>query len=310
MSADFTILNWNVRGLNTPARREAVLGLIQAVNPTIVCLQESKLQHIDARLAAEFLGASFSQFAYLPADGTKGGIVFAWNPDYIEATDPIQKDFSLTMSMKQRMTNTSSSITTVYGPSQDSEKPRFLEELAEIRPAAGTPWLCVGDFNLIYEAKDKNNTNLNRRLMGSFRRALDAAELLEIALHNRKYTWSNERTNPTLVRLDRAFCSKEWDLLYNNFSLQALSSSISDHCPIYLSSQHRPVQAAKFKFENFWTRVPGFVETVQAAWAADVPGVSPMNILNYRLQNTATALRQWSNGLSEMPVCRCTLLMR
>uniref|UniRef100_A0A453CXW1 Endonuclease/exonuclease/phosphatase domain-containing protein n=1 Tax=Aegilops tauschii subsp. strangulata TaxID=200361 RepID=A0A453CXW1_AEGTS len=42
------------------------------------------------------------------------------------------------------------------------------------------PWLALGDFNLIYEARDKNNLNLNRRLMGKFRAALNRAELFEI----------------------------------------------------------------------------------------------------------------------------------
>jgi hypothetical protein len=61
----------------------------------------------------------------------------------------------------------------------------------------------MGDFNLIYEAHDKNNLNLNRRLMGQFRRTLDDYELLEFALQNSRYTWSNERVESTLIRLDR-----------------------------------------------------------------------------------------------------------
>lgn len=39
-------------------------------------------------------------------------------------------------------------------------------------------------------------------MMGRFRRFLDDVEAKEIPLLGRKYTWSNERTSPTLVRLD------------------------------------------------------------------------------------------------------------
>jgi hypothetical protein len=67
---------------------------------------------------------------------------------------------------------------------------------------------------LIYEAEDKNNTNLNLSLMGRFRRFLGDSELKEILLLGRKYTWSNERENPTLVRLDRAFCCMEWEEIF------------------------------------------------------------------------------------------------
>jgi hypothetical protein len=50
----------------------------------------------------------------------------------------------------------------------------------------------AGDFNLIYKAGDKNNQCLNRRLMGKFKRLLLDLELLELHLHGRLYTWSNE----------------------------------------------------------------------------------------------------------------------
>jgi hypothetical protein len=42
--------------------------------------------------------------------------------------------------------------------------------------------MIIGDFNLIYQATDKNNLNLNRRLMGKFRRTLDECELIEMTL--------------------------------------------------------------------------------------------------------------------------------
>jgi glutathionyl-hydroquinone reductase len=41
--------------------------------------------------------------------------------------------------------------------------------------------------------------------MGRFHSFLNDCELKEIYLHGRRYTWSNERETPTLVRLDRVF---------------------------------------------------------------------------------------------------------
>ena len=71
-------------------------------------------------------------------------------------------------------------LTTCYGPSDDRRKEEFLQEMLSLKPAAGIPWLIMGDFNQIYKASDKNNLNLNRRLMGKFRAALDDCELMEI----------------------------------------------------------------------------------------------------------------------------------
>jgi hypothetical protein len=93
------------------------------------------------------------------------------------------------------------------------------------RPHSPTPWLVLGDFNLIYKARDKNNLNLNRQLMGKFRHALDDCELFEFSLQNRKFTWRNERAEPILIHLDRVFCNTEWELLHTGFRLQKPS-----HC--------------------------------------------------------------------------------
>lgn len=165
------------------------------------------------------------------------------------------------------------------------------------KPSDGTPWICLGDFNLIYQVVDKNNRNLNRMLMGCFRNTLDACNLLEIVLQNRKYTWSNERESPTLVHLDRVFCNPDWETCFPLASLQALSSSISDHCPLFLSQSDDLPWPASFKFEQFWIRVPGFLEIVKEAWDMLVQGNSAMMKLHNKFINTAKKLRTWSQSL-------------
>jgi hypothetical protein len=51
---------------------------------------------------------------------------------------------------------------------------------------------------MIYQAADKNNSRLNRRLMRQFCQFLNDATLREIHLQGRLFTWSNERAHPTL----------------------------------------------------------------------------------------------------------------
>jgi hypothetical protein len=187
-------------------------------------------------------------------------------------------------------------FTVVYGPSVDADKPAFLQELAAIRPPAGMPWLIVGDFNLIYEARDKSNTNFCRRLMGQFRAAIDASELMELRCSNRRFSWSNERADPTLVYLDLFFYNVAWDALFSPSTVQALSSSHSDHCPLLLSCICAPPRKPRFRFENFWTRQEGFIDTVKSAWSADLRSTNPFTRLRVKLGRTARALRAWSKG--------------
>src|ERR1041385_8929610 len=94
-------------------------------------------------------------------------------------------------------------ISVVYGPQGDDAKMLFLEQLSARRDHCHGPWMVLGDFNMILRALEKNNANLNRRTMPAFRNFLDASELREVYLHGRLFTWSNERTVPTLTAIDK-----------------------------------------------------------------------------------------------------------
>lgn len=207
------------------------------------------------------------------------------------------KTYSITQILTMSQSNITFALTIVYGPADSGRRAELLDELTAIHPPANLPWICVGDFNQICEAQDKNNDNINRSQMRRFRRALDTCELMEIKLQNRKYTWSNGQRNPTLVHLDRFFCNRLWDDVFLHHSLQALSSSLSDHCPLSLCNQDIPPRPAIFRFELFWAKVPGFQETVQQAWQLNVPGNSPLMKLHNRFKNAAKSLKEWSKLL-------------
>lgn len=109
--------------------------------------------------------------------------------------------------------------------------------------------LC-GDFNLIYQVEDENIIRLNRRMMANFCCFLDDLELMELHLHGRRYTWSNEREDPTLERIDRVFVTENWVSSFPDHKLQALSSECSDHTPLHLQTSCSLRSFLRFKFEN------------------------------------------------------------
>jgi hypothetical protein len=184
-------------------------------------------------------------------------------------------------------------LTVVYGPQADQDKIQFLEELLSTSGA----WMLCGDFNMIYLAADKNNDRLDRRAMRRFRNFLGAAQLEEVHLQGRRFTWSSERDRPTLERLERVFVTADWLHLYPNHLLRALSSDCSDHAPLLLSPDVVPWAKKRFRFESFWTKMPGFVDVVAAAWSASATLIhaDACRVLDYKLRNVARALRSWSD---------------
>lgn len=109
--------------------------MIQQVRPRIVWLQETKLDSISDQLAAEFLGSCCWGYEYLQADDTKGGILVAWDQDWISAEGPHRKRYSISLRMTLRISNTAFWITVVYGPTESSEKTQFLNELVSCLPS-------------------------------------------------------------------------------------------------------------------------------------------------------------------------------
>jgi hypothetical protein len=99
-------------------------------------------------------------------------------------------------------------------------------------------------------------------MMDRFCRFINEVELQKIPLIGRKFTWSNERESPTLVRLDRVFATNDWDQLFSDYILQSLTSTISDHCPLLLGLHEFILGKRRFHFESFWPRLDGFVDEV------------------------------------------------
>lgn len=75
MNENFMV--WNVRGLNSRARRNVVRELIAQENLSLFSLQETKLDDCNDALVLDLCGDDFDYF-FKPASNTCGGILLAW----------------------------------------------------------------------------------------------------------------------------------------------------------------------------------------------------------------------------------------
>ena len=129
--------------------------------------------------------------------------------------------------------------------------------------------------------------------MGRFRRFVNEMELKEIPLLGRRYTWSNERASPTLVKLDRVLCTTDWEDLYPNCILQSHATEMSDHCPLVLGLKVGVKGRRRFHFESFWTRLPGFLDMVKSSWDEPVQTSCPLECFSIKLKRLTRALQSW-----------------
>jgi exonuclease III len=199
-----------------------------------VCIQETKLSSVCNVLAIEILGPAFD-YVFLPTVGVARGIILAWCRDEWLVDGVNRGQFCISARFRRSGSSTQPWwVTGVYGPQEDDDKVEFLAELLQFRDASPGPWLLGGDFNMIYHAQDKNNDRLDCQSMRQFRSFIDRAQLEEINMVGRCFSWSNRRDRPTLELLDWVFVSMDWLLEFPSHALKPLSSQCSDHCPLLL----------------------------------------------------------------------------
>jgi exonuclease III len=74
------LLCWNVRGLNSRARRSVVRNVIITERMSLLCLQETKVHDFPVAWIYDVIGTDFD-YVYLSAVNTLGGILIAWRYD-------------------------------------------------------------------------------------------------------------------------------------------------------------------------------------------------------------------------------------
>ncbi|XP_073368047.1 uncharacterized protein [Aegilops tauschii subsp. strangulata] len=117
-------------------------------------------------------------------------------------------------------------------------------------------------------------------------------ELRDVYMHGRRYTWSNERDSPTLVRNDRFLCISDWDTSQPHCLLRCLATTVSDHCPLFLDCSPQHAGPKRFHFERFWIKLDGFYAAEADAWAG-VDDPDPFRRVYLRLKLTARRLQSW-----------------
>lgn len=177
-NANVLLLSWNVKGLNSPIRRDAVRDMVTSTHATLVCLQETKLEQFDDGVVGSMLGQHFNgNYSYLPANGVRGGILIVASDRHIRLISSACTQNTITVKLQMLNDASEWSMTGVYGPQGNQQKRMFIEELKSVKQLAMDKWLIVGDFNLIYKTEDKNNNRINRRMMSKFRQAIEDLEV-------------------------------------------------------------------------------------------------------------------------------------
>jgi hypothetical protein len=169
--------------------------------------------------------------------------------------------------------------------------------LSNLGNSFGGVWLVLGDFNSILSSSEKSGgRDFGSTSHGNFANFVHSNALVNLSFVGNKFTWSNCRAGRDNIRerLDRGLANQSWVHLFPNSLVNHLPATLSDHCPILVSTTgcYRNIPKP-FHFEAFWTRDQSSHLVVASAWLPEVEGSSAFS-LSRKWKSTKCALKTWN----------------
>lgn len=185
-------------------------GLFKSVKGGFLFLQEPKMEAIDAQVFPTFCPWLNFQSAICSSVGASGGILLVWNGDYWYKLDEFVGKYSVSVLLKDVRCDVLWVATSVYGPTNISEKAVILAELTGIAGLWNNPWVIGEDFNVIRFPNVNQEGCSFSPVMQDFNDSIRHHDLFNLPLRGSDFTWSNMQENPVMSRLDRFLVSTDW----------------------------------------------------------------------------------------------------
>jgi hypothetical protein len=203
-------LAWNVRGINSQAKWNAIRNKITESSCSVVCLQETKRTSFDSNYLKNFCHRNLNMLEFTPSVGASGGLITIWNGHLFDGDLVLANTYSVTVKLKSLQSGHSFHITNINGPAASSNKAGFISWLYNFDTSSIEDWLILRDFNMIRSPENRNRGGGNLAEMNLFNDLIHHLDLVEISFQGRAYTWSNMQNNAQLEKLDWVFTSTSW----------------------------------------------------------------------------------------------------
>ena len=171
---------------------------------------------------------------FLGSIGATGGILLMWDRRVVEKIAEAVGDYSVSCRFKGVVDQFEWAFSGVYGPQTDRERSLMWNELASLASWWGIPWCIGGDFNVTRFPTERLGGEAFNPAMQDFSEFISYFGLMDIPLEGGKYTWSNNRIDASMSRIDRFLYSTDWEDHFPAIHQKRLPRLLSDHYPIML----------------------------------------------------------------------------
>lgn len=150
------LLCWNVRGINSGKKWNAIRDCIVESNCDIACFQETKRATFDLTFIRQFTPPCFDCFEFLPSNGASGGSIIIWKSSFFTGSLAFQNEYATSIEFVSLHNNAVWLLTNIYAPCTPAGEIEFVHWFQNIQMPDMVNWLVVGDFNLYRRPEDRN----------------------------------------------------------------------------------------------------------------------------------------------------------
>nr|KYP56893.1 hypothetical protein KK1_003144 [Cajanus cajan] len=162
-----------------------------------------------------------------------------WRKDKFIMTESFSGDHFIGVKALWGENNLECSFVNIYAPCDLQRKKELWRCLVEVmRSRGGDLWCVGGDFNAVRVEGERRGVSSYWREddMKCFDEFITEAELVDLPLVGRKYTWY-KTDGKCMSRLDRFLVSNAWLSHWPHTTQWGLSRGVSDHCAILLKNE-------------------------------------------------------------------------
>ena len=234
----------------------------------------------------------------MPSSGASGGLLVVWNTALFAGKLIESNSFGIMVEFMSVHNSQTWTLVSVYGPCQNPARDNFINWLHDITIPVDANWLLLGDFNFMRSMDNRNKPGGDINDMFIFNEVIGHLGLIELPIKGRKYTWTNMQTAPLLEQIDWFFTTPSWTCSFPNTMVLPLARTTSDHVPCVVQIKTTIPKAKVFRFENYWTNLPGFLDCVSESWSRPVHKRSSAAIISAKFKALRQALKHWHISLS------------
>ncbi|CAN1161983.1 hypothetical protein LINPERHAP2_LOCUS24237 [Linum perenne] len=215
----------------------------------------------------KMIGLNFQHHFYVNPIGRAGGLALWWTaglPIRIISSDRYYVHVFICIGV-------GFFCTFVHAPSESYERRAFWDVLSSLTRDKSQPWMVVGDCNTVCYAHEKQGRNLIRySSVQPFKDFIDNNSLMDMGCIRNIFIWTNMQQGDDLVkaRLDRALCTTEFRVHFENAKVYNEEMIGSDHAPIRVLLSSNARTKAPFRFDKRWIKKAECEDIIRRSWSS------------------------------------------